>query len=672
MGMWDVAPFSQVKRTRLVVFVLLLGTFALYWPVRHFGWVVYDDNEYVVQNPAVSSGLTWAHVTWAFTQTHSANWHPLTWLSHMLDCTLWGLDPGPPHLVNAALHALNAAVLFAVLFTMTGARWRSALVAALFAWHPLAVESVAWVAERKNVLSSLFWLLTIWAYVRYDRAPNRKRYLVVMGLFIMGILTKPMLVTLPCTLLLLDWWPLGRFSRLSWRRLVWEKMPLLLVSAVAAMITLVAQTDEGAVANLPSLGMILRMKNALVSYVGYLGKAVCPQDLIVFYPYPHAIANGLAAAAGLLLMTISALVVWQRRARPWLIFGWCWYLGTLVPVIGLVQAGSQAMADRYTYVPLIGIFIAVVWEAGELARQRPKLRPLLALLALALPVACLDLTRAQLPFWQNGITLFNHELAVGGDDILQAHLILGDSLNAVGRAAEAADQYAAAIRVNPNNAEAHNNLGNLLSAEGRYGDAIHQYEAALKIDSRLVGACYNLARAEAALRLWPSAIANYKLALKLDPKQPLALGNLGVIYLQSGQVPEAIAEFEEALRILPTDAAACNNLGQALAVAGRDAEAAARLELAVKLNPDYLEAHYNLGNLLLRQGHPADALSHFEAAVRLKPDYAEAHNHLGIALAQLGRTAEAILHFDKALQLNPSLTEVAHNLELARQQLEKP
>ena len=514
--------FNSVKRTKLLIVFLLTGlTLIAYEPVRKYEFVDYDDDRYVTANPRIQQGLSWNNAAWAFQSTEVANWHPLTWLSHMADFELYGLNPSGHHLTNLLFHLINVVLLFLVLQEMTGAVWRSALAAALFAVHPLNVESVAWIAERKNVLSTLFWLLTVWAYAFYARQPGWKRYLLVAALFIPGLMSKPMLVTLPCVLLLLDYWPLGRFVRRTGEsrfdhqspdetdqrsprvdlrspdlrrtlfRLVLEKVPLFLLAAASSVITIKAQQIDGAL-NAKMLPLGARLANALVSYASYIYKMIYPVRLAVLYPHPgESLSASQVIMAALVLASITVMVVWGNKKFPYLTVGWLWYLGTLVPVIGLVQVGSQAMADRYAYVPLIGLFIIIAWGLANLTRSLPFRNYWLPIFCGALLITLTVATRHQLSYWQNSIALF-----------------------------------ARAVEVTDNNDIAHNNLGAVLVRKGRLDEGLEHLYAAVKLNPAYTTAYINIAvtlyqQASALAQddesRWPEAVALYQRALELKP-----------------------------------------------------------------------------------------------------------------------------------------------------------
>jgi Flp pilus assembly protein TadD len=560
--------------------------------VRHHDFVNFDDDDYVTANPVVLRGLTWHGVAWAFTTEHAVNWHPLTWLSHMLDVQLYGLDAGAHHLTNLLFHIGNTLLLFGLLHRMTGALGRSAFVAGLFAVHPLHVESVAWVAERKDVLSTLFWMLTLWAYIEYVKRPDlrqssRRRYAAVLLFFALGLMAKQMLVTLPLVLLLLDFWPLGRVgigpnpaggwapARDGWAtagRLVWEKLPLLALAAASSIATFVIHQRGGAVIILSAIPLQLRIENALVSYVVYIGKMLWPAGLAVLYPYPQSLSAWSVAVAFVTLTGISVAVIWAAPRRPYLPVGWFWYLGTLVPVIGLIQVGDQAIADRYTYIPLIGLFIIVAWGVPDLLVRWPLRRvvlPKIALPAAACLVilACAITARGQLEYWEDSTTLWTHTLAVTTRNNI-AHNNLGATLADQGKTDEAIAHYSEALRIKSDYADAHNNLGVALADQGKLDEAI----------------------------------AHYSEALRIKPGYSDAHSNLGIALADQGNLDEAIAQFTEALRINPDSAKAHNNLGVALASQGKLDEAIAQFTEALQVKPDYADARNNLELALARRG----------------------------------------------------------------------
>jgi Flp pilus assembly protein TadD len=588
----------------LIAALLVLVTIALYWPATRYDFSSLDDPEYVTENPHVQGGLNWAGVKWAFCNTEqAAYWAPLMWLSHLLACQLFGLNAWGHHLINVLLHATNTALVFLVFRRMTGAAWRSLILAALFGLHPLRVESVAWVTERKDVLSTLFWMLTLWAYVKYVEAAEVRNsksslwYGAALAMFVLGLMSKAaMLVTVPCVLLLLDYWPLERFKSGSAWQLVTEKIPFFALAAVASVVTFMVQKHGGAVAAVENLPLGARSGNALISYCRYLGKLFWPTDLAVFYPHPGYWPLEQVLLAGVLIVGISVLLFVKQRRYPFLLMGWLWFCGTLVPVIGLMQAGEQAMADRFTYVPSLGVLILAIWGAYELTRRWRYQVIVLSVAGSAAIVLCIGLTRQQLGHWKDNETLFRHALEVTENNYF-AHKALGDALLKKGQTDEAINQYQEAIRLKPDSADAHYNLGNAL--------------------------------------------------------------------LKKDQTDEAISQYQEVIRLKPDSADAQNNLGDALLKKGQTDEAINQYQEAIRLKPDSADAHYNLGNALRKKGQIDEAINQYQEVIRLKPDDAEAHNNLGVALAIKGQTDEAIRQFQEAIRLKPDSADAQNNLARA-------
>ncbi len=651
---------------RWLCMALLIVTSAVYAPARRFAFVNYDDPEYVTRNPHVRGGITRADIVWAFTSRDASNWFPLTWLSHMLDCQWFGLRSGRHHTTSILLHALAALLLFGFLHSATGDRWPAFLVASLFAVHPLHVESVAWIAERKDVLSACFWFLTLWAYVRYAKRPGWRRYLLVVLPFCLGLMAKPMIVTLPLVLLLLDLWPLRRAATHSPAWLFREKLPLLALSAAAAVVTFLAQQQSGAVKTAEAVPFGLRAANALVSYAVYIGKMFWPARLAVFYPYPPHLPGWQVAAALLLLVAISLAVLRWWRVRPYLAAGWLWFLGTLVPVIGIVQVGAQARADRYTYIPMIGLTIMLAWGARDAVRRWPRAQSGLAVVALAACASSALAAGMQLQTWRNSESLFRHALAVTGPNYVAEHELGNALAEMAGRLPEAITHLEAALRLRPDSAEAHSDLGSALAkAPGRLTDAIAEYEAAVRFAPSWEIPHYNLGYALAQMpgRL-PQAISEYQAALAIRPDYPQAHDGLGVALSRiPGRLPDAVAQFQAALGLDPGLAEAHNNLGLAWSrMPGRLPDAAREFATSFRLDPAFAGAHLNLGNALSEiPGRLPDALEEYRAAVRLQPDFAPAHYNLGRALASMGgQTSEATAEFEAALRLNPDYAD-AHN-----------
>ncbi len=587
----------------------------------------------------------------------------------MLDSQLFGLRSGWHHVVSVGWHALATVLLFAFLARATRARWPSAWVAFLFAVHPLHVESVAWVAERKDVLCAFFWFLALWAYVRYAERPGRGRYAAVLLLFCLGLMSKPMIVTLPLLLLVLDAWPLRRLSRAA----VIEKIPFFGLAAVSAAATYLVQHASGAVKEVARLPLGLRMENALVSCAVYCLKTIWPTGLAVFYPYPSGFAWWMVAAAGLAVGVITVLTLRSFRSAPYLAAGWIWYVVTLAPVIGLVQVGAQARADRYMYVPMVGLTIMLAWGAADVARRWPAARQPIAAAAIVACLAAAAVSAAQIRHWRTSETLFRHALDVTTDNYLAEHN-LGSYLLETGRPSEAMPHLQAALRIRPESAEARSDLASALAGTpGRLPEAIAEYQTALRLlpDSAVLHSNLGAALARFPDRL-PEAIRECQSAIRIDPDYAEAHNNLASALAQTpGRLPEAIAEYRAALRLNPDNARAHHNLGLALAGIPRPAEAMAEYQAALRIRPDYPEAHYDLGLALLRTGgRLAEAASEFDAALRLNPDYAEAHNNLGVALSQMpGRSSEAIGHFQAALRLQPDYADAHYNLGVALWQI---
>jgi cytochrome c-type biogenesis protein CcmH/NrfG len=503
-------------------------TFFLYLQVADYPFIGLDDDRYITDNHRVRSGLTLEGVRWAFTTTHMANWHPLAWMSFMTDVTLFGLDPGKHHMMSVALHTVNVLLLVFVLWRMTGCRWRSLAAASLLAVHPLHVESVAWAAERKDVLSAFFWWLTIWAYTRYTERQGIGRYIPIVLFFACGLMSKPMVVTLPFVLLLLDWWPLGRVSGAPGRErdggsfrirslipLVWEKAPLFAMSAAASVVTYLAQA--GASAMWEGVAPGVRVGNAVISYSKYLLQAVWPTGLTIFYPHPMETLTWRAATVSIVFLAAATFWAWKTRySTPWFAVGWAWYLGTLVPVIGFIQVGGQAMADRYTYLPMTGIFVALVWSAYDVASRMSRGRHLLAVVWVTAVSLLAVTTRTQVGYWKSGGTLFSR-----------------------------------ALEVTENNWQAHENLGWWLHKEGRMKEAVHQYREALRLEPGNSTANLHLGVAMGEQGYYREAESHFRRALDLYPENAPAHYNLGMVLSLTGRRKEAESHFREARRLKP-------------------------------------------------------------------------------------------------------------------------
>ena len=638
---------------------LALAVWLVFGQTLGYEFVNYDDAAYVYGNAQVSQGLSWRGIEWAFTYGEIGHWHPLTWLSHMLDCQLYGLNPAGHHLTNVLLHTAAAILLFLGLRQMTGALWRSAFVAAVFAIHPLRVESVAWVAERKDVLSAFFFMLTLWAYVRYvRRPPSMIRYGAVVLCFALGLLSKDMLVTMPFVLLLLDYWPLGRFSSFTPQvllRRAAEKIPLLVLAIGSCVAT--ALVPEKLTADKLPFG--LRMENAVVSYVIYLWQMIHPSGLACHYPNPvnYLPFWQVAGALGLLL-AISGAVWAFHKQYPWLIVGWLWYLGMMIPVIGIVQISNYAHADRYTYLPQIGLYLIIAWAATGVATGRRYGRWLLGSLASAVIVALILCARTQVSYWKNSTTLWERALAVSGDTDV-AHNDLGMALVQKEQWSQAIAQFQQALKANPDYASAHDNLGVALAQEGQLDEAMAQFQQALKINRDDDLAHNNLGMALVQKGQLDEAIAQYQLALKINPDFDMAHLDLGIALAKKGRLDEAIARFQQALEINPNYDLAYFNLGNALLQKSKVDEAIARFQQALKINPDFALAHLDLGIALARNGRLDEAIFQYLQALKINPDSDTARINLGNAFFHKGEVDEAIAQFQQALKINPD-SDMAH------------
>ncbi len=619
------------RRTILICLILAAVSLALYWPLTSHGFVSYDDGIYILENPHVNTGINWANAAWAFRTGYAGNWHPLTWISHMLDVEWFGLRPGWHHLVNVLFHSANTVLLFLLLNRITSSKWRSAFVAALFGWHPLHVESVAWAAERKDVLSAFFFMVTLLAYSAYAQKQNANSeakfdirnsksetnstsgvrtscYLLALACFALGLLSKPMLVSVPFLMLLLDLWPLRRlqpaasaletqtapprYPDASIVRLLLEKLPFFALTIASCIATYIAQKGGGAVVSLKALSFGERLENAIVAYGVYLVKTFWPVRLSILYPLRADVSIVAVIASSVLLLSVIAWTLWRIRSSPHLAVGWFWYLGMLVPVIGLVQVGMQQMADRYTYLPIIGVFIMLVWEVPDwtTSMQRAKILGMTAVLIL---VACLVATRRQLTYWQNTETLF-------------------------GRAAQ----------VTRNNYIAFSNHGQALFKQGRVEEAIAEYEK----------------------------------AIGLEPNLDAARLGIGEALMQQGKLDDAIAQFAKVLELHPENSAARLQVGVLRGRQGKYEEAVTAFSEVLRRHPDDLAAHNNLGNVLTLEGKYDEAVEHFRKAVQIRPEHASSHNNLALAYKKLGRTADAIAEYREAMRLNPQQTEAINNL----------
>lgn len=676
--------------TRICVLLALL-TLAVYWPVTQFDFINYDDPFYVVHNPAIQNGITARAVAWALDSTYMTAWHPLTWVSHMADWQLYGPKPGGHHLTSLLLHVTNVLLLFLLLRKFTGAIWRSAMVAALFAWHPLAVEPVAWISERKGVLSTFFWLLTLAAYARYTIATKstglavraKVYYGLALFLFALALMSKSMVVTLPCVLLLLDYWPFNRIrfssstpseGQVSLVRAIIEKIPFLALAAIACFTTIHAQVINSDMLTTTVLPLSDRIANGLISYVLYLFKAFWPNDLAVFYPYTQAQSIWVFAGAFALLATITVAVCWFGRQRRYLASGWFWFLGTLMPVIGFVPVATHSMADRYAYIPLIGIFIMLAWSVPELSYRRSNLAAGLKIAAGIVLLACLGATWRQVHYWRNSVSLFSHTVEITPDNI-KAEYIFGLALSDDHQNQPAMAHFRKAINLVPSPLEAHFNsqwkahyhLALLLvqsaqweEAEAHFRIAARDRPAVAEIEwadqhNNMGSVLWELGRLE-------EAAAEYRAALQIHPANSLLLENLAGVLAEQQHYGEAITNFALALSHDSGNAAAHNFYGRVLAAAGRPAEAEAQYRQALVIRPNYAEVLVNLGNLLQDQNRLAEAKSQFSQALFIEPTLPKQFAATAQSYVSHGRIRPAIYFFRAALRLNPDELEALNGL----------
>jgi tetratricopeptide (TPR) repeat protein len=639
---------KRLSPERLVAIALVATSLYVWMGVAGNGFISFDDHLYVCANPHVRSGLTFDGMLWAFRAFHATNWHPMTWLSHMLDCELFGLNPAGHHLISLFFHIANALLLLLLLQKATGRIWESAAVAFLFALHPLRVESVAWISERKDVLSGFFAMLTMLAYVEYVRQHSQNRYVLTLFCFATGLMAKPMLVSLPFVLLLLDFWPLqrirdvqiaGRVSKpffpsssgdpdYTFGRLVIEKIPFFLLSAASSVITFQAQHQGGALSTFEVVPLRLRVVNALVSYWEYLGKIIFPSDLVAFYPYQLDrlfLWQGLAATA--FLAAVSLLVVFQARRRPFLFTGWFWFLVMLVPVIGIVQAGAQSMADRYTYLPSIGILIGIVWTIPSLPGRVFHNRFLLAAGFTTAVILLSHATRYQIGLWKNTETLFGHAASVTKGNYL-AHYLLGGTMEAKNELDAAQSEYEKALAIWPHYHEAHRHLGMVLTKKGLHSEAMSHYEEALRINP--TDASSHLTYADVLVEQGDldGAAFHYLEAIRIDSDLVEAHNGLGVVTARMQKMDDAVLHLRRAIELCPQCAEPHNNLGRLLTIQGDIEKAAIELLLAIELSPDFAEAHNNLALLYLKLGAIEDALYHAARALHLRPHYEKARANL--------------------------------------------
>ena len=634
----------QSQKKLLITLILILSTLVVYWQVKDFDFAGYDDELYVIENHQVQAGISIEGTIWAFTTFHAGNWHPLTWLSHMLDCELYGLNPMGHHWTNLQLHIANTLLLFFILQQMTGAVWKSAFVAALFALHPLHVESVAWVAERKDVLSTFFWMLTIIVYYRYVKRPSLFAYLLIILFLSLGLMAKPMLVTLPFVLLLLDFWPLKRLkltlNQASGQTsnlllLIREKIPLFIPVTISSVLTILAQKDAGALYAFEALPFTTRVANALISYTSYICKAIWPKNLAVFYPHPFGeLSLWYVFLAALAIAAISFFSIRWFKKYPYMTFGWLWYLGTLIPVIGLIQVGAQGMADRYTYIPLTGLFIIAAWSMPDLLKKWHYNRMILVIFSTIIIFAFSTRSYSQIKHWENSTAVFKN-----------------------------------AVQVTDNNWLAYNNFGLALMRDGKSNDAVFYFKKTLEIRPDFLKTLDNLGIALYRLEKFEEALFYYSKALKIDPKNTGIHNNTANVLTALGKLEKAVQHYKKAILIDPEFTDAHYNLANVMATQEKLDKAVFHYESAIKNDSGHSNAHYNLGCILLRQKKFKEALVNFAQVIKINPDYKQAYNHIGFILLQFGKINEAEKFFSKAVQIDPDYKEAKNNLLILKKML---
>jgi protein O-mannosyl-transferase len=709
------------KQIPLIYLLLTVAVIIAFRQVNQCDFISYDDPLYVTENTHIMNGVTVDAVRWAFTNTYANFWHPLTMISLMLDDEFFGLNPRWYHLTNLLLHMANTLLLFSVFNRMTKAPWRSAFVAALFALHPLHVESVAWVAERKDVLSSFFWMLTLGAYIHYVEHPRFRSYLAVLTFLALGLMAKPMLVTLPFVLLLLDYWPLqrlqgagsgkrgagsenentslvaeplfankrkgkssrkltvqaivqeekpadGKYQWASVRPLLIEKMPFFAMAAISSIVTFFVQQKGGAVASLEVIPLGVRMANAFVSYIIYIGKTIWPNNLAVLYPYQGWLPFWHVLGAALLLVAVTTTVILKAKRFPYLAMGWLWFAGTLVPVIGIVQVGQQAMADRYTYVPLIGLFIMAAWGIPELLKNWRYRKEVLAEMSALILTCLFILTWAQAGYWRSNITLFSHALEATSDNyLIQENR--GVAYAKLGNYSRAIEDYDRAIEINPKHVDTYNERGAAYAKLGNYSRAIEDYERAIGINPESVLSYVYRGAAYIELANPGQALSDYDRAIGIDPENPDGYANRGAAYDKLGNYRQAVSDFDRAIEINSEYAWAYNGRGASYAKLGNFSQANSDYDKAIEIKPEYAEAHYNRGVLYQGLGNHRQAIEDYSRAIEIKPDYVEAYANRGAAYGVLGNNRQAIVDYDRAIEIDPKYAKAYYNRGVAYDQL---
>ena len=661
--------FMQKYNSILVCLFLIITAVIVYGQMLDHDFVYFDDNHYVAENDRVKAGLTADNIRWAFSTLHLEFWHPLTWLSLMLDTQLFGVNPGGYLFTNLLLHIFNSLLLFIFLNRAIGSVWRSGLVAALFALHPMHVESVAWIAQRKDVLSSFFWMLTMLAYLYFAERPGLKTYLAVLIFLICGLMAKSMLITLPFVLLLLDYWPLGRLRYeasakiflLAFLYRLREKVPLIVVSGAAGVVTYLAQQSGGGIKSLAAVSLADRISNALISYVAYLAKMLWPFKLACFYPFPESFSLGRVGGALLLLLLITGLAIRLARRYPFVIVGWLWYLGTLIPVIGLVKIGAFSMADRYSYVPLIGIFIILIWGVPELLvgiNYRKAVMAGLATLTLAL---CLLTSMNQVRFWRDGYSLFTHAQQVTADNWF-AHIVLGRDLLRREKFVEATEHFLETLRLKPKYIPTYINLGFTYGRQNKITEAIAYMAEAERMNPNQADVQESLGILYVQQGDLKKANRHFNKALKIEPENATAHKYLGNMMVDKGDLDAAIYHYVESLRIQPGNARVHYNLGLALEKQDKNEKAAEQYLAALKIEPDNADAHYNLANVKVKQNKLDAAAEHYQKALAIKPDLIQALSNLALVYAAKKEYDRSISVLVQSAKLQPDNPGIYYNM----------
>ncbi|MGD0820762.1 MAG: tetratricopeptide repeat protein [Desulfomonilia bacterium] len=676
---------SNSRNPNLKVWICLLltaATLTVYWQVVGFDYINMDDPQYILDNYTLRNGVSLEGIRWAFSSFYASNWHPLTWISHMLDVQIFGLlNPGLHHITNVIFHILNTILLFLVLEKMTAASWRSAAVAALFAVHPLHVESVAWIAERKDVLSTFFWMLTMMSYLWYVQNRTIKRYLVLILFFILGLLSKPMIVTLPFVLLLLDFWPLNRLeihqagdlnknqdkgtaesvgwhSRLS--ALVLEKIPLIVFAMISSGITMFAQKSAGSLSSLSELDFGFKMANVIISYASYLWKMIWPFNLANFYAYPEVIHPLAVILCAIFLLFVTVAVLFFAFRFPYLVVGWLWYIGTLVPVIGIVQVGSQSMADRYTYIPLIGIFLMIVWGFSDLFCRWRWGKAVLGVISVGVLVLLIAVAWVQVGFWKNSETICRHTIAVTKNNYM-AYTNLGLVLIKKGQLDEAIKEFHQALRIRPTS-EAYNGIGMSYIMKKEDKAAVEYLSKGVQIDPNNMNIHNNLGLLLASMGRTDEAIEQFQELLRLNPMDFQAHFNLGKAMLLTGKLHEAIFQLNEALLIDPHQYVVVSYLEKAKATPEKFEAELSLLNESLKSEPQNPTYHARLGDLYSQMGEYDDAIIQYQKAISIQPEYMKAMSGLVLIYSKFQKYDQALDVLKNMQRIQPGNPEVYYNI----------